>query len=116
MYSTVLEREARLMYSKRGCVQYSSRERSKADAKNERFCIQFKSEKQDNVQKEMSCTYTVLESEVGCCTEREILYSSRGRSRLMYRKRDPPVYSSRRRSKADVKIDNSCTIQEGKAG
>ncbi len=85
---TVLEGEARLMLRTRGSV-YSSRE------------------KQDNVQTEMSCTYSVLESEVGCCTEREILYSSRGRSRLIYKERSSCL-------KADVKIDNSCTILEGK--
>ncbi len=39
---TVLERAARLMYRKRGCVRYSSRERSKVDVQKERSCtVQF---------------------------------------------------------------------------
>jgi hypothetical protein len=38
MSCTVLAREARLKYRKRGCVQYSSRERIKVDVQKERYC------------------------------------------------------------------------------
>jgi hypothetical protein len=74
------------MYRKdRSCAS----SRGKSCLMKERSCTALEGEARLMLRKKRDPVRIIPEGVAGLCTEREVLYISRGRSRLMYRKRDP---------------------------